>query len=69
MVYYGTDRLWYGYEWERYLTYGRVHCARLGWRTWINQEHQNFNTSMAIFDDESQWFRRPENMRPLCEKD
>ena len=24
---------------------------------------------MVIFDNESQWLRRPENMSPLCEKD
>ena len=69
MVHYHSDRVWYPYEWERYLHYGQIHCALLGYDVWIQQEHQSFDTSMRIFDDEERWLRRPENLFPLCEKE
>ena len=69
MVHFGIDRLWYGHEWERYLEFARVHCARLGFENWKKQELQRFNTSMAMFDDETRWLRWPENLFPLDEKD
>ena len=67
MVHYDASRVWDAEEWDRYINHGRVHCARIGWDLWVEEQHNNFQTSMTIFDDESQWLGRNGNLRPPCE--
>ena len=43
MVYYDIRRLWTKFEWEKHLEFGRMHCARLGFKTWKKQGKNFFN--------------------------
>ena len=63
------ERIWSDTELEHKISFALVHCARLGYEVWVDLEHERFNTEMVMFDDNSAWLARPENLNPLSEED
>ena len=69
MPHYNHDRPWTNEEWVTYLHQGRIHCSILGYPEWFRREWQAFQTSLRIYDHETSWVNRENNMFPPTNKE
>ena len=63
------EKVWTNAEWEVRITFASVHCARIGYENWFQEEHERFHTQMTMFDDQTTWLSRPDSPKPLSEDD
>ena len=69
MPHYNHNRPWSNQEWIEYLHFGRIQCAVLGFQEWFRREWASFQISLRIYDHETNWVNRENNLFPPTEKE